>query len=397
MVRTSPSRQQERISDDESDGVVESSDGVSDVAGSEEDEAMLSGGGELDDDEGTPGASEPPQVGGDWAQRVVEEADRISFAPGQHQAPLDTTQQPPAAAVGRAPSLSGWESHLYLLMAFLTAYCGISEKTATLIARIISKVLPMLFDTDQGLVRFLDQVHLERITIPRIVVTPACMRKTLGIQDDYDRYAVCPGCAQLYLWNGRDDVLPATCRHCGWGLLCGSKPLLTYSHRPLANILKSVLQDQRSEDGVEAWYQHVQRSEGTAERRYSTLWSGELWRADCSSSSCGTPCLSRHVAFVDFPMHIKITLSIDWFSAFHSRYSGTHSSGAILMRIDNIPSSLFALDRRCAGIHLVGILPGPKETTREQLDVFLEPLIEELAKLHTDGIRIPTARHPEGK
>uniref|UniRef100_V5GTT2 Uncharacterized protein n=1 Tax=Kalmanozyma brasiliensis (strain GHG001) TaxID=1365824 RepID=V5GTT2_KALBG len=101
--------------------------------------------------------------------------------------------------------------------------------------------------------------------------------------------------------------------------------------------------------------------------------------------------------FVDLGDHIKITLSIDWFTPFKGRYSGWHSSGAILMRIDNIPKNTISLDRKCAGIHLVGLLPGPKEQDVKMLTPFLQLITDELKMLYRDGIRIKTARHPEGR
>ena len=67
------------------------------------------------------------------------------------------------------------------------------------------------------------------------------------------------------------------------------------------------------------------------------------------------------------------------------------------MRIDNIPPNLASLDRRCAGIHVVGLLPGPDETKLRHLTAYLKLITDELAKLHTDGVLIKTARYPEGK
>jgi len=96
-------------------------------------------------------------------------------------------------------------------------------------------------------------------------------------------------------------------------------------------------------------------------------------------------------------LRIKITLSVDWFGTFKGRYSGWHSSGAIMARIDNLLASLITLDRRCAGIHLVGLIPGPKESSNSELEPYLKLVTDELAKLFVDGVRIRTSRYPEGE
>jgi len=180
-------------------------------------------------------------------------------------------------------------------------------------------------------------------------------------------------------------------------MLNKDKPLLAYSHRPLATILSSVLQDQRAEDGVDEWYDFLLNRESTNVQTFNTLWSGDMWRADCCHDACSTPCLLGHIPFVAFRHHLKITLSLDWFGPFKGHYSGFHTCGALLMRIDNIPKSLVSLDRRCAGIYLVGVLPGPKEQDLKRLTPYLKLVTDELSMLYSDGISIKTARHPEGE
>ena len=55
------------------------------------------------------------------------------------------------------------------------------------------------------------------------------------------------------------------------------------------------------------------------------------------------------------------------------------------------------MERRCTGIYVVGILPGPKEPKLTELTAYLKLITDELAKLHVDGVSIKTARFPEGK
>jgi len=151
------------------------------------------------------------------------------------------------------------------------------------------------------------------------------------------------------------------------------------------------------EDAIDSWMSYVSERELNHNKTFDTLWSGDFWRADCSHPACEVPCHLEHIPLVMARIHIKITITIDWFTAHKSRYSGNHASGAILMQIDNIASNLMTSVRKCAGIHVVGILPGPKDPTADLLPQFLKPLTDELNQLYVDGTVTPTARHPVGE
>jgi len=61
------------------------------------------------------------------------------------------------------------------------------------------------------------------------------------------------------------------------------------------------------------------------------------------------------------------------------------------------PPSALVTDRRSAGVHLVGLIPGPKEPNHAELLPYLKLVTDELSKLFVDGVRINTARYPEGE
>ncbi|CBQ69331.1 conserved hypothetical Ustilaginaceae-specific protein [Sporisorium reilianum SRZ2] len=318
---------------------------------------------------------------------TAESHDGVPIPPQQHR------HAPPPLF-----DATSWEDHLYLLVIFLIAYGGILDRLATLIILIASAVLaPLLRGSDQQLQNLPAEHKTILTTSSRISITRASIRRQLGIQDDYDRYIVCPACAHLHLWNGVAGSVAAACLQCGSNLYGGRRPALTYSHRSIASILTAVLSDRRNEDAIDGWRDFVQRAEQASSKTLDTLWSGRLWQADCSNVGCSTTCNSRHMSYVTFGGNLKITLSIDWFSPFKGRYLGHHSSGAILLRIDNIPDSVVTVDCRCASIHLIGILPGPKEQTLALLTPYLKLLTDELKTLYRDEIRLKTARHPEGE
>jgi len=328
----------------------------------------------------------------DGEEAAAEGSDSIVDGLDLPSAPLPEANEPasaPEQAGDPSEGLPPWTRQVYLLVLFLIAYGGISDRLATLLVSVLLKIIAPLLNCG-------GQESSDSSSAERPMVTPASIRRYMAMESDYNRYAVCAGCAHLHLWNNDPERLPARCLRCGQSILHGRRPALIYAHRPIATILQAVLQDQQNEDGIQAWRDFLKEDGLGGERTFDTLWSGEAWRADCSNPHCEPPC-QRHLSFVDYPGNIKITLSVDWFGAFKGRYSGYHTSGAVLIRIDNIPQNLASLDRRCAGIHVVGILPGPKEPNLAQLSAYLKLVTDELCTLYRDGIFIKTARYPEGK
>ena len=67
------------------------------------------------------------------------------------------------------------------------------------------------------------------------------------------------------------------------------------------------------------------------------------------------------------------------------------------MQIDNLPACLTTHDWCCLGIHLIGLLPSPKETLVLQLQKFLKLFVDELKDFGSTSKVIKTFGHPEGK
>jgi hypothetical protein len=87
-----------------------------------------------------------------------------------------------------------------------------------------------------------------------------------------------------------------------------------------------------------------------------------------------------------------LALNIDWFQPF--KMAGSYSVGAIYMTNLNLPREERYL---LQNIILIGILPGPHETSRLQLQCVLEKLVDELLQLHDGSITRPTLQHPCGR
>jgi hypothetical protein len=75
------------------------------------------------------------------------------------------------------------------------------------------------------------------------------------------------------------------------------------------------------------------------------------------------------------PGTLALALNIDWYQPFEG---GAHSQGLIWMSIQNLPRAERFLEENMI---LIGVLPGPKETSRTQLQGALAPLRDELLEL----------------
>ncbi|SPO31193.1 uncharacterized protein UTRI_10264 [Ustilago trichophora] len=127
--------------------------------------------------------------------------------------------------------------------------------------------------------------------------------------------------------------------------------------------------------------------------------TGLAWLDDCKSSAedCQHQCHHEHAPFVAASLNLKVTLSVDWFSPHKGKLHGWHITGAALLRINNLPAELTTHDWCCPGIHLIGLLPGSKETLVLQLQNFLKLLIDKLKDFDSTGKVIKTFGHPDGK
>lgn len=77
---------------------------------------------------------------------------------------------------------------------------------------------------------------------------------------------------------------------------------------------------------------------------------------------------------------------------FKGVYTGVYSASALFCQLLDLPAAERHDIRR---IHLAACIPGPKEPDVDELPIFFEPFVSELAAL-ARGIKIPTRRFPEG-
>ena len=78
------------------------------------------------------------------------------------------------------------------------------------------------------------------------------------------------------------------------------------------------------------------------------------------------------------------SLSIDWFNPRGNKAAGkSTSTGSIVMACLNLPLSLRYKPEK---LFLVGVIPGPKEPSIEEVGHFIEPIVDMLDRSWRDGI-----------
>ncbi|EJF57317.1 hypothetical protein DICSQDRAFT_35914, partial [Dichomitus squalens LYAD-421 SS1] len=93
-------------------------------------------------------------------------------------------------------------------------------------------------------------------------------------------------------------------------------------------------------------------------------------------------------------LRIAVILHIDWFSASSSAFSASYSSGAISFSIPNLPP---VLRYRVENLILSAMTDGPKEPDAEELQHWLELVVDDLLVLFYLGIFAPTESRKEGR
>lgn len=90
------------------------------------------------------------------------------------------------------------------------------------------------------------------------------------------------------------------------------------------------------------------------------------------------------------------SLNVDFFNVQQNRLSGAHTShGIISMSCLNLPHHLRF---KPENMHIVGIVPGPKEPKLTKINHYLKPLVDDMAESWHRGVQYTsTALYPEGR
>jgi hypothetical protein len=75
-------------------------------------------------------------------------------------------------------------------------------------------------------------------------------------------------------------------------------------------------------------------------------------------------------------LHLAWSLCIDWFNPYHNKTSGKSASiGSIVMACLNLPPEL---QYKPEYLFLIGLIPGPREPSCEEINHILQPIVSKL-------------------
>ena len=174
------------------------------------------------------------------------------------------------------------------------------------------------------------------------------------------------------------------------GQRCGAKllgdrgqgqRLLTVPSLDLTQSLQALLQRAGFEEDCEKWRKKFDAEEGPMVDERSDILDGQRWRD--MQYLHGEPLLAE-------PGVLALALNIDWFLPYRG---GLHSMGAVYLTVQNLPR-----DERYAPHNLIFLcaLPGPKKTSRPQLQSILQQLLVRPLLAMFEGVMMHTAAAPPG-
>ena len=225
-------------------------------------------------------------------------------------------------------------------------------------------------------------------------------RKMLGVPKIVT-YACCPVCSSLYLPKDEDGVptypYECTSKPCQVRGGCDLLKLGSTPHRKSIGVPKRpfVMQDFEdfvarllSRPGVEAAIQQ------SGERVGDDIVE-DILAADGVQEIKGQDGLPFLSSGQHQELRLLWCLSVDFFNPYHNKIAGKVASvGSIVLSCLQLPPDMrHKIENMC----LVGIIPGPREPSGEEIDHFLRPLVEVMKESWADGAIYRTHKHPHGR
>jgi hypothetical protein len=177
------------------------------------------------------------------------------------------------------------------------------------------------------------------------------------------------------------------------------KPHRVYCYRPLSKRLAQLLARPGLEEACERW-RRDRPADIIADITHGAIWQ-RFMDVRCRDAERCEKCRigkkeecpvggnhPRSRPFLSQPYGFGLVLNVDWFQPYEHV---VYSVGVIYLTVGNIPR-----EQRTSreNLILVGVMPGGKEADLD-LDCYLEPLVDELLRMHPTGpgVRIATHRH----
>ncbi|KAH0642243.1 hypothetical protein KY290_033841 [Solanum tuberosum] len=221
--------------------------------------------------------------------------------------------------------------------------------------------------TDKAMTMILDLLRdaFEDAKLPPSFYEAKKTIKKLGL--DYTKIPACPNNCMLF-WEGDSEL--EVCKHCGTSKWSSNKKkkqaakVLRYF--PLKPMLKRLFMCSKTAEHMR-W--HASESNPDGLMRHPR--DGEAWKTFDQI----------HSGFSSDPRNVRLGLATDGFNPFGTM-SSTYSIWPVFLIPYNLPPWMCM---KHTSFILSMIIPG-KQTPRNNIDVYLQPLVKELHELWNDGV-----------
>ncbi|KAJ2936177.1 hypothetical protein H1R20_g917, partial [Candolleomyces eurysporus] len=284
---------------------------------------------------------------------------------------------------------------IYLLVATLHLLSGLSQDDCSFTLRTLRLVFGLLL---------LQSTSLHAVSIPKAIHTDIrTVVKILDVQPRFKALLTCPDCSWVhYVDRGTPPSdYPEFCQRviddepCGTPLTKTRKsrsggeitvPVRQYLYQPMKEYLARLF----SRPDLAEYLDRDPVAPGNDGEGMRDIWDGpglaQLKGPDGKPFVKGRKSESRLV----------FSLNMDGFNPWGNREAGKKVSvGAIYMVCLNLPPSIRL---ELENMFLVGIVPGPHGPSNDEINFFLQPLVDDLLELWEHGVYLTrTVSHPSGR
>ena len=238
---------------------------------------------------------------------------------------------------------------------------------------------------------------------------PKDVRRTRAIFDLEARtttFASCPKCSSLYAPtispSTKTEIYPTSCsapvfpsshgKRCNEvlvefrtsGAYSIDKPVRPFTFRHLEDFISRLL----SRPDIEEQLELRIRGEGVM----TDICDGPLFK---DLLRC-IPSYNQRCQSPDRTLYLFWELCVDWLNPYGTKIAGIKNSvGMMSLICYNLPPDI---RYRVENMHLCGVIPGPQETSKEQINHYLRPLVDDFLRLWDPGVFFSrTARFHTGR